>query len=535
MRIIKLPLILKLRPDRLLNLLMRGKGVTLVEILLVVALSSLFMVAIIPFMRSVNDSWSAGSSKTEILQTGRGALEMLTRYIRQSPRITEIPGSSGDYIRLRSPGDASSIVFYHNVPSSKYYTVPSGIIKDGDLVMLDESSGSNSLFAPSVESFILSFYKDNGAAAAKANQVRSAKIQMELKDPQQISGNLNLESLVYTRQDTKIWTSLWVIDGRVTNNILRELSGDLEVSGFNISTSSGDCLAVNASDGTCWIADRNNNRIRKISASGEVLANLTGFSRPSGIAVNTEVLVNNKETVWVADTNGNRIRRVVWTGSAWSYTAGGGANITGFSSPVSVSVNTQVLVGGREVCWVADTNGNRIRRIVWTGSAWSYSAGGGMTLTGFSRPRSISVNSSEIVNSRETVWVADTNGNRIRRIVWTGSAWSYTAGGGTNIAGFSGPRSISANPGETINGRNSCWVADTGGNRVRKVYWTGSVWAYYTFGGFSSPYSVSVNPANSACWIADYGNNRVARLNADGEEEFDIALSGAVAVSTNPD
>ncbi|MFH0877013.1 MAG: hypothetical protein V1863_02140 [Candidatus Omnitrophota bacterium] len=187
--------------------------------------------------------------------------------------------------------------------------------------------------------------------------------------------------------------------------------------------------------------------------------------------------------------------------------------VTGFSSPNAVSVNKTVLVNGRETVWVADTGGNRVRRLTWNGSAWSYE-----TITGFSSPQGVSVNPGELANGRETCWVADTGGGRVRRIYWNGSAWVYDT-----ITGFSGPVSVSANPNETVNGRKTCWVADPSEDSVSKIYWNGSAYTRTTlsFGSGADPVSVSVNSSDNTCWVARSGSHgargkRVSKLLGSG-------------------
>lgn len=527
----------------------KRRAFTLIEILLTVAVSALLMAAIIPFIRSVNDIWTVSSSKTEILQNGRSALEAVTRYIRQASRITNIPGSSGNYIKMRDQNDTYNIIFYHNVSGSPYYIGEAGVIKNNDLVMRSDQTGSyvDSLFASSLQNLNFDFFKDDGSSAAKANQVKAAKIRMQLNDP--LGGSphtLALEDTVGLRQDVKVSTQIWAINSAGLAPLydrLAEIANDITADGFRITNAVSNCISILLSDGSCWVADTSNNRIRKVSSDGTILVDLTGFSSPRAVSVNSVLLFNGRETCWVADTGGNRIRRIYWDGSSWVYNT-----ITGFSSPSSVSVNHNEVINGRETCWVADTGGNRIRRVVWTGSAWSYSSAGGITLsmgTG-SSPRSICVNPNEMINGRNTCWVAcsgtnASNGNRVRKIYWTGTAYTFTANTTVNMGTGAFPRSVSVDTADTING--TCWVANSGtdvnnGNRINKVFIPGmgpQSEPPRTFTGFLTPYSVSVNPNDGTCWVADYGNDQIVRLNSEGDEEFRISgFNNPMAVSVNP-
>ncbi|OGX15063.1 MAG: hypothetical protein A2166_06500 [Omnitrophica WOR_2 bacterium RBG_13_41_10] len=439
----------------------KKKGLTLVETLLVVMISALVMAAIVPFIRSVASSWQAGSGKQEILQNGRTALEMMTRYIRQAKRITGIPGPSGNYIKIRDPEDTYTIIFYHNVVvGSPYYIAPTTDIKDNDLVMRSNQSGSdiNTMLAPAVTSLNFNFLRDDRSPAQKANQVRTIDIEMELADPlNNIPDRISLENMVVFRPDIKISASLWVIDGRVTNNVLRNITEDIEVTGFNVGINSGDCLAVNPSDGSCWIADTNNNRIKKVDSNGAVIftSSTSGYSRPNATSVNSST-----GECWVANTSSNNIRKLRSDGVVIFTTS-----TSGYSRPRSVSVNSST-----GECWVANTNRNNIRKLQANGTIIF------TTSNIFSSPRSVSVNTTT-----GECWVADTGNNRVVKLSSSGSVlWSSAAGV------FSSPYSVSVNP-----TNNSCWVADFGNDRIVRLNADGD--EEFNIDDIDGPVAISTN------------------------------------------
>lgn len=255
-----------------------------------------------------------------------------------------------------------------------------------------------------------------------------------------------------------------------------------------------------------------------------------GFSNANSISVNTST-----SECWVADTGNDSIKKLSTTGTVL-------VTLVNFSQPNSVSVNNVLLVNGRETVWVADTGNDHIRCIYWDGSNWVYDTiTGGVGTARFSAPRSVSVNPYEKVNGRETCWVADTGRNRIRGVYWTGTTWAII-----NITGFSSPYSVSVNPNEKVNNRNTCWVADTNGNRVRKIYWTGTAYTYrnLSMGVGSMPRSVSVNPNDGTCWVANSGRgaangNRIRKLSSLGTNPITIlftvtGFSTPYAVWANP-
>lgn len=518
--------LLRLAQDRYFMIRRRIKGLTLVETLLAVVISALIMTAIIPFIRAVSTSWQAGSGKQEILQNGRTALEMITRYLKQAKRITGIPGSRGNYIKMRDGQDTYDIIFYHNVAGSPYYIGETSDIKDNDLVMRSNQGGTelNTMVAPSLTSLNFNFLKDDRSSAQKANQARTVEIETELQDPLDvISDHIKLQTAVVFRPDIKVTTPVWAIDGRLTANNLVEIANDKLVKGFNISTDSGDCLGVNPIDGSCWVADRNGRCVKKVSLDGELLVQLDSpFSRPVGISVNSVLLYNGRETVWVGDVGQDRVYRIYWTGSSWTV-----EEIGQFNNPFAVSVNPYEVINGRETCWVAETGRDRVHRVYRANFGWNSDY-----VTGFRNPRDVCVNPNENIGGRNTCWVADIGDDSVKKIYWRATSWSpryvvISLGMGRR----SDPRAVSVNTAD-----NTCWVANSGSNSsVAKISASASS-ILFESSNFSNPYSVSVNPTDGTCWVADYNHNQLARLNADGDEEFRISnlLDGPVSVSVSP-
>ena len=451
---------------------MHKKAVTLIEILLVVILSALLMAAIIPFIRSVSSTWEVGSSKQEILQNGRAALEMMTRYIRQARRITQVPGST--QIKIRDLDDKFDITFYYDGGQK-------------NLMMRSNQTGSDvdSLLAPGVDSLTFNFLQDNGTPATRANQVKSVHAQMVLSDPLgSTSYTLALEDTVVLRQDVKITSPVWFSH----TNQVGELSSDIWVGGFSSNPNS---VSVYPLDGSCWVADTGNDCVKKLSSAGTTILNLSGFKGPQSVSVNSST-----GECWVADTANNRIKKLSPIGAVL-------VNKT-ITKSRSQAVSVYPPDGS---CWVADTGNNKIKKLSADGKTIL------VDLSGFNEPQSVAVNPNEIINGKEICWVADTGNNRVKKISYTGTAWTVSV----NLPGFNQPRSVSVNQNTT-----ECWVADTGNNRIVKLSSSGSILWSSLAGIFSSPQSVSVNPTTGDCWVASTGNNKIVKLNSEGDIEFDI-------------
>ena len=184
-------------------------------------------------------------------------------------------------------------------------------------------------------------------------------------------------------------------------------------------------VAVDTS-GTIYIADSNNNRIRKITPGGVVTtlagsgtasyADGTGtaaqFNDPTGIAVDTS------GTVYVADLYNNRIRKItsggVVTTLAGSGTAGS-LNGTGtsaqFNGPYGITTDSSSNI------YVGDMLNNIIRKITpggvvttLAGSGTNGSINGTGTSAQFNYPGGVAI------DSNGTIYVVDAFGYQIRKI-----------------------------------------------------------------------------------------------------------------------
>ena len=127
-------------------------------------------------------------------------------------------------------------------------------------------------------------------------------------------------------------------------------------------------VAVDSS-GNVYVADASNNRIRKISPAGVVttLAGSTSgymdggsdakFNLPSGVAV------DSSGNVYVADSNNNRIRKISPTGVVTTFAGSSQGDDDGALAAAKFNRPIGVAVDSRGNVYVADTQNNRIRKI----------------------------------------------------------------------------------------------------------------------------------------------------------------------------
>jgi sugar lactone lactonase YvrE len=276
-------------------------------------------------------------------------------------------------------------------------------------------------------------------------------------------------------------------------------------------------VAVDAA-GNVYVADTSNSLIRKITPAGVVttLAGTAGtigyadgpaatakFWSPSGVAVDTA------GNVYVADTNNNRIRKITPAGVV-STLAGSSTGASGFTngtgSAASFYYPNDVALDTAGNLYVADWGNNAIRKITPSGVV-STVAGGGIGVTGstngaaagatFNAPRGVAVDTAS------NVYVADTGNHLIRKIAagqvttLAGSTLSGVFGGFANGTGtasmFDSPMDVA------VDGAGNVYVSDVNNYLIRFITPNGVV---TTLAGTTKTSGFQDGPALSATFGA---------------------------------
>jgi len=237
-------------------------------------------------------------------------------------------------------------------------------------------------------------------------------------------------------------------------------------------------------NGIIYVSDFQGQTIRKIS-SGGVVTTLAGsplrqgstdgtgsaarFQGPAGIAVDTS------GNIYVADSNNNTIRKVTPAGVV--ITVAGQAGVTGSTDgPASTAlfkVPYGVAVDGSGNIYVADTGNRTIRKITSAGvvSTIAGTTGVGGSADGIGRAAQFSYPWGIATDSSGNVYVADTGANTIRKIspagvVTTLAGLAGTAGATDGI----GPAALLNGPdGIALDSSGNLYIADSGNNEIRKA------------------------------------------------------------------
>ena len=235
-------------------------------------------------------------------------------------------------------------------------------------------------------------------------------------------------------------------------------------------------LAVDAS-GNIFVADFGNNVIRKISTAGTVTtfagngiagyvdgaATVAEFNGPAGLAF------DKQGNLYVADNNNNMIRKITAAGVvsrvAGTKTPGyvnGTVNTTTGVYTSFRSPNGLVLDAAGNI-FVADLGNNAIREITPAGVVTTIAGGPGQT-TLLGSPGALAM------DAHGNFFITDESG---RVIELNSSKVLYPLAGTTNVAGFADGTGVVAQfntpQGICVDASGNIFVADFNNNRIRKV------------------------------------------------------------------
>jgi DNA-binding beta-propeller fold protein YncE len=243
-------------------------------------------------------------------------------------------------------------------------------------------------------------------------------------------------------------------------------------------------------DGSIYIADTFNHVIRRVAPDGTIttfagtgVAGYGGDDGPATSAMLTwphDVSVDQMTgDVYIADSNNNRVRKVDTAGTITTVAGNGRVGLAGdgrlattarLNKPKSVAVadgRLYIADGLNDTIRVVDLSTGIITRFAGTGVAGFSGDGGPATEAMLNLPQRIAI------GPRGGVYVADSLNNRIRKInangvintiAGTGEPGFSGDGGDALLAQIKGPKGIAVNPYASV-----VYFSDSENNRVRQI------------------------------------------------------------------
>jgi RHS repeat-associated protein len=299
-------------------------------------------------------------------------------------------------------------------------------------------------------------------------------------------------------------------------------------------------------DGSLYIADTINNRVRRVAPDGTITTvagtGVAGFAGDGALA--TQALLFNPTglalgpdgSLYISDTLNERVRRVAPDGTITTVAGTGAAAYGGDGGAASQAQLWEpegLAVGPDGSLFIADTVNNRVRRVAPDGTIETVAgtgAFGGAGDGGAARSAQLAGPEAVAAGPDGSIYIADTLNNRIRRVDVSGLIATVAGngqqcnGGGCGDGGAATLAQLWLPGGVAVARDGTLYIADSGDARVRAVTADGTIGATAGgaagVGGENSPataiqlgnaLNVAVGPDDTLL-VADSVNQRVRRV-----------------------
>ncbi len=256
-------------------------------------------------------------------------------------------------------------------------------------------------------------------------------------------------------------------------------------------------IAVDAK-GNLYISDRSNNRIRKVNFDG-VITTIAGLGKPGyggdfGPAERAllkypfGISLDSKENLYIADRGNNRVRKIDKRGIITTIAGDGTHSFGGDYGPAnysSLAFPTDVIIDSLGVIYIADRNNNRVRKIDRLGVITTLM---GLNQIEFNGDNEIAAETTLHLpfalafNGEDRLLVVDRNHFRVREVKLLNSQVETIAGNGKFLfrgdGGPGGGATLEAPSGIAVDRKGNVLFADRLHQRIRKVGSDGIIETY---------------------------------------------------------
>ena len=326
-------------------------------------------------------------------------------------------------------------------------------------------------------------------------------------------------------------------------------------------------VAVDSVRNLLYIADLSNRRVRKVSTGGGAITTAAGngsggFSGDGGLATSASldspvgVAVDSAGNLFIADRFNQRVRKVDASTLEIDTIAGNG--FFGFSgdddpaTSASLVGPSGVAVDGAGTLFFADQSNQRIRRVdAATGEITTVAGNGDLGFGGDNGPAtnaSLASPADVAIDSDGNLFIADRLNHRIRKVSVAGEI-TTVAGNGT--PGFSGEgvqatlASLDGPSGVAVDNAGNLFIADQANHRIRRVDAASGVittvagngtagfsgdGGQATLATLAGPFNVALDSAGNL-FIADQANHRIRRVDAASGVITTVAGNGTAGFS----
>jgi RHS repeat-associated protein len=300
-------------------------------------------------------------------------------------------------------------------------------------------------------------------------------------------------------------------------------------------------------DGSIFIAETGNDQVVKVTPDGDIETVAGGFgagdkpnlgdggpATEARLAGPSDVAVAQDGTLYIADTGDARIRRVTPDGIISTYAGGADPDTLGDDGPAtSASLHSPrgLALTSDGTLYIAENGRDRVRRITPDGRI-ATAAGGGNPASGVGdgglAPRASLDHPTDVAVDSNTgdLYIADSQHGRLRKVTPTGRIATVAGTGGSGSSGDGGPATAAqlGEPTGVAVGRGAVYVSDRIHHKVWRLNSDGTITRFVGTGvsggegdggapqqsQLSFPQALATAPDGSLL-IGDAGNGRVRR------------------------
>gem|GEM_PF-1474803 len=154
-----------------------GSGFTLVEVLFVIAIVSVLLVAITPYLRAFHVSWESADKRNEVVQNARAGMDKMLKELREADEFTAISKRS---------------VSFNDVDDTNItYTEMNDYLTRNGEILAGMVAGVNDLG--------FDFYDITGKKTSQEEDVKAVEISLTISDPDDAVSPVVITSMVYIR------------------------------------------------------------------------------------------------------------------------------------------------------------------------------------------------------------------------------------------------------------------------------------------------------------------------------------------------
>jgi sugar lactone lactonase YvrE len=286
-------------------------------------------------------------------------------------------------------------------------------------------------------------------------------------------------------------------------------------------------IAVDPS-GNIYIADTSNHRVREVNTSGIISTfagtGNSGFSGDGGLATQANIgnprgLAYRQGLLYIANAGNSRIRTVNASSGIINTYLGSSFGYDGDNNPLLSTMTT----GGTHITFsrtgsliFSDAFNSRVRSVAGTvvkTSGGGFIGDGGMATSGaLVQPVALAFDKSG------NYYIADGGGNRVRKVSAGGKIVTVA---GTGVSGYGGDGGAATSAklfypaGVTVDGAGNLYIADSFNGVVRKVDTSGIITTFASDPNFSGLWNMASDTAGNL-YVADNGSCVIWKITSGG-------------------